>query len=240
MEAKKQADIQAAISSKLAQEAHATGVAGLGWAGNTKSETAAKIRSKFAVKYNQADINRSVSTVTQTAGAKFGTIQGDWTIDEGISITQSANAIAEALLQSDSYASVISEITNDIEQKSTATEAGLVSSSTMIIIFIIVILVAGGGGYVYYQQQQGQGFGQMGMSGMRPMGMSGMMQPMRPPMGMSGMRPSMMPPMMPQQMPQQMQQQQPFPPRFSPPSVPVNLRPNIPAPTYSPIPQRQF
>lgn len=124
MTASKQNEIQNEIANALAQHAAAQSEGALQSLGGTQADAAALIKNKFQSSVKQEDVQRSTSMITQEQNVRFGTVGGNF-IMQGATLDQSAEIVSRALMESEGYNKVITEVASDLQQVTDAESTGL-------------------------------------------------------------------------------------------------------------------
>lgn len=155
LSARKQNEIQSAISSAIAQYAESRGVAVLSALGRTRSEAQTNIQNLFTANVTMEDVQTMTTIITQEQRVQFGTIEGDF-IMRGATFEQSARIVAEAIVNTSQYNSVINTVSNAVDQVTQAEEENPLSFITDIfnnltqqgallvgaIIIVIILVIA--------------------------------------------------------------------------------------------------
>lgn len=118
-----QSAIQSDMASKIAQYAETNGIALLSALGSTAATAEAAIQQIFTAKTRQVNTQEAIMQNVQRQGIKANDIGGKLIISD-ITMAQTADVIAKAIVTSSGYASAISTIANAIDNKAAATETG--------------------------------------------------------------------------------------------------------------------
>lgn len=116
-----QAKIQSEISTQIAQYADSQGQAMLSALGKTSAEAAANIKTLFSSSVKLDTLNESITKSLQVQTIRGVNIGGDMIV-KNVTMSQTADVVAKALIQSSSYAEVINTVAQAIDQKSSAKE----------------------------------------------------------------------------------------------------------------------
>jgi len=120
-------DIASAVSDAITQYANSQGQAVLSALGNTTSEVKSNIQNKITSNINQTTSQQMSANITQQQGITAANIGGNVTISN-ITMDQSAQVFASALMNTTAFASVINSVANTIDQTSASKETTIFDS----------------------------------------------------------------------------------------------------------------
>ena len=131
MDANKQNEIAGAVSSAISQHAEAKGQAVVSALGRTRSEVESKIYNKLTNNISAITSMELNSQIKQIQAVTAENIGGNVVV-ANLSMEQSAELVARALMKTQSYSSVINETAQAIDQVTKTEEenpiAGIISS----------------------------------------------------------------------------------------------------------------
>lgn len=121
MDSVKQNEIAMKVSNALAQQAEASGQAVLSALGNTKANASANIHNKIMTNISANTTMEMSASVNQTQAITVANVGGNVVI-ANVSMEQGAQVIAQGLMKTQAYASVINEVATAMDQKSKSEE----------------------------------------------------------------------------------------------------------------------
>lgn len=144
-----QANLQGQIASEIAQYAQSQGIAMLSALGRTLSEAETNITQIFQARAKQTNLQEAVMQNLQQQEISVGQTGGNVVI-KSITMEQSAEVVAQAIISSSGIAEAISDIANKIDQKAETEETGpldtffgmiksVVSSYVFMVVGIVVV-----------------------------------------------------------------------------------------------------
>lgn len=117
-----QADLQNKLAQDLVNKADASGFPIVSALGSTKADAIINLKNQFSSSVNQSDLQQSITTSLQQQQISVANVGGN-VIAKGINQDQTSEIVAKSIMQSSGYASVINDLAQKIDQKSTSSES---------------------------------------------------------------------------------------------------------------------
>ena len=151
MSSEMQSDLQAKIAAAVSQYANAEGIALLSALGSTEATVENDIAGIFDAHVRQTNLQEAVQQSMQKQGVIVTDVGGNAVI-RNVSMKQTMEVMAKAIITSSGYTSAIADISNKIDQSAKAKETGPLDSLFKMIgnittgwfIMIIGIVLVGG------------------------------------------------------------------------------------------------
>jgi hypothetical protein len=122
MQSNVQSSITADLGTALAQAAASAGQAALSAFGNTQSQAASNITNRLNIAISNTNLQQDFNNATQNQNIEFGVVEGNF-IMHNVTISQTASVVAQNLLNTQAYSSVVGTVANTIQQSANASEA---------------------------------------------------------------------------------------------------------------------